>query len=60
MGLQLAPSDRPWVRMTMGAAEVAEDAEGLELTLLPNPGDRYADAQIDDYGGTGFIWRPPV
>ncbi|WP_322802431.1 hypothetical protein [Thermoflexus sp.] len=60
MPVRLVPSDRPWVRMTMGAAEVAEDAEGLRLTLFPNPGDRYADAQIDDYGGTGFIWRPPV
>ncbi len=60
MGLQLAPSDRPWVRMTMGRAEVVEDADGLRLMLFPSSGDRYADAQLDDYGGTRFVWRPPV
>jgi hypothetical protein len=59
-GVSLKPVDRPWVRMTLGAAQITADAEALWLTLLPNAGDRYADAQIDDYGGTRFVWRPPV
>ncbi|HXF68968.1 MAG TPA: hypothetical protein VNK89_04105 [Thermoflexus sp.] len=60
MSLQQVPRDWPWVRMTMGAAEVWEDAEGLWLVLLPSSGDRYADAQLDDYEGARFAWRPPV
>lgn len=54
------PPGRPWVRMTMGAAEVFEGPEGLVLELLPQPGDRYADAQLDDYSGARLRWRPPV
>lgn len=60
MGAQFIPRDRPWVRMTMGAAEVMEDAEALWLLLHPGSGERYADAQLDDYGGSRFVWRPPV
>lgn len=60
MGPRWMPPDRPWVRMTMGAAEIVEDAEGLWLRLLPSAGDRYADAQLDDYSGTRWAWRPPV
>jgi len=59
-GAPLKPADRPWVRMTMGAAQIVADAEALHLMLLPSPGDRYADAQLDDYGGSRFVWRPPV
>ncbi len=59
-GMRFLPSDRPWVRMTMGTAEIIEDAEALWLRLRPGSGERYANAQLDDYGGSRFVWKPPV
>ncbi len=49
-----------WVRLLLGAAEIEREPGRLRLVLEPGPAERIADAQIHDYAGRSWRWRPPL
>src|SRR5215470_16049731 len=52
-----------WRRTQISGGRLIVTQEGLRLALAGAQPDRYADAQIDDYGGLPrrrFPWRPPL
>ena len=52
-----------WRVTQVGGGALALGEDGLRLALAGARGDRYADAQIDDYAGLArrrYPWRPPL
>src|SRR5215212_2794725 len=52
-----------WHMTQTGGGRLVLGERGLRLTLAGAQATRYADAQIDDYGGLArraFPWRPPL
>lgn len=61
----LAESAQSWHRATPGGGTLDVDvaASVLRCAIPPTPAGRYANAQIDDYGGARlarYPWRPPL
>lgn len=59
----LAQSAQGWHRATPGGGMLDVAASVLRCTIPPTPAGRYANAQIDDYGGARlarYPWRPPL
>ncbi|HEX6799099.1 MAG TPA: hypothetical protein VF116_15425 [Ktedonobacterales bacterium] len=61
----LAQSVQSWHRTTPGGGTLDVDvaASVLRCAIPPTPAGRYANAQIDDYGGARlahYPWRPPL
>ena len=55
--------DPAWTPLEIGGGRVGLGPAGLALSLPPQDGTAYADAQITDYAGRArrdFPWRPPL
>jgi hypothetical protein len=49
-----------WVRLIMGYGEIEREPGILRLILEPGPAALISDAQIHDYAGRNWRWRPPL
>lgn len=52
-----------WIARRIGGGEVIGDAAALRLSFAAATGQRYTNAQVDDYAAPRsacFAWRPPV
>jgi len=49
-----------WQVTEQGQAQVTQADGGLRLNTRPTDAETYTNAQISDYIGTGFRWRPPL
>jgi len=60
---EFKPNLQPyWIKTEVGTGRVLTNGEGLQMSVEPNHGQRYSNAQISDYNYQSFQfrWRPPV